>query len=1206
MAYPDSNPLRDIVIRDAFTITDETGTHAEYCVQVALTGREWEVRRRYRQFLALDERLRTKYARIMERIVFPPKQVFSVSRSVIRSRCNELQRYLLNTASVSIPVQIGAQTSLVRMREVDDFLEVAQHLHCPVEPANPRFSRPAGSAAARRDDEFGGSSGSRARGSGGAARGSRREWMGQQLLPVHGGKPRARSRPGESAAAGPSVSDLAATAARHALGQGRSAFEGATVAVVAHAVGRLLQPGCGTREEKTVARFLEEARTSPKQAPDAALASVREFVEDLAAWMAHHRAEDLSVVVQDARAAAVAAARSVGELSGGHGDSSVSLSVAATTGGARQRANGAAPTPPMPVLRLDESATDVDSERVAARAAADAASGAPPHRMPDSGSPDVVAASSSSPSGVEPLQLAPPQTPARLRRAGSGSFTDLRPTPTPGSGPESVGRRDRPYQLSQPMSARLLSKGAQLSDDEEGASSYCTGGAGPDDSPSTGGLTTPPASHASSRVGAANGGGGGGDAGGDLVEPWQLLDDDVDEDTRLLRRAARRAVEAAVVLPLASDLLYRAQQCAGAADAIFSARLAAVHGAMGGLRPDQFGVGPEVEPAARHSSVGEAAAHLLAMEQMPTPALMAERLLRSVRCVYTALASLRPSTPAGPAAGAGVASGHAAASPGQLPNPSAATGNDGVGADDFLPLFLWSVAISGMSRPATCEAFIKGLTPAVDLRGELAYYCTTLEGAVFYVSKLEVRSDVCASADGDDSPGALAASGTGKPGASGRRSPPPLSPRLAPRVPAEAALPARSTSSASGWGWFRSGGTPASSPGARAKAGSGASSSAPAADASASQPVALSAARPFRSVQLLDGELAAASVGSPRDNRMSMGAAAAAAAAGREPCLIPARALRHPAFRAINAVAAAHILADAAWEVVCERAAAASKAAEAAATGAPGAAPAAALTGTAARLTRRDMVSVGPTAGWMWVLHPVAPPLPVAVSTAAIAAVPGGVDAPTRASAACLLALSFTPLPPRPVAGCSASLREWTSMEALRGGGGGGGPGLQRSVSTDAANASAAVSAAAGGAWASLFAHEAEAAGSTSPRAASSGTASSEAAADAVWAHAASAASRAQLPDFVRRVFIVRQSDDKWFFLPPQGKTVEAHEGGAVASSAWPPLSKQVPAWRWSGPFPSLQACVVWCQTTYEGVGSADLKRLAAGAPGQASMLPRS
>ncbi len=1027
------------------------------------------------------------------------------------------------------------------------------------------------------------------------------------------------------------MTDLAATAARHALGQGRSAFEGATVAVVAHAVGRLLQPGCGTREEKTVARFLAEFRSAPMQAPDAALASVREFVEDLAAWMAHHRAEDLSVVVQDARAAAVAAARGVGEMPGGGGDSSVSLSVAATTGRAQKRADGAAPTPPMPVLRLDAAPAGADSGSGPPMAAAVGASNGTPRGAAEGSSiAEPEASGEPSPSGREPMQLAPPQTPARLRRVGSGSFTDLRPTPTPGSGSESVGKRERPYRLSHSVSARLHSRGGRLAMDEDDDVYGCddgegggrggagfglgAGGAGPEDSPSEGDLPTPPASSASSRGG--GGGGLGADAAdgadaGDPVEPWQLLDDDVDEDTRLLRRAARRAVEAAVVLPLASDLLYRAQQCAGAADAIFSARLAAVHGAMGGLRPDQFGVGPEVEPAARHSSVGEAAAHLLAMEQMPTPALMAERLLRAVRCVYTALASLRQSAPAGPsgapgslaAPGPGVA-GHVAASPGQLPNPSAAAGSDGVGADDFLPLFLWSVAISGMSRPATCEAFIKGLTPTVDLRGELAYYCTTLEGAVFYVSKLEVRSDACSPAGSDDSPGALAASAAGNPAAGGAGGqPPPLSPHLAPGSPAGAPSPARSASSSSGWGWFRGGGSAASAPGARPKAGSGTTPAAPESGGSPSQPVSLSTARPFRSVQLLDGELAAASAGSPRDHRLSMGAAAAAAAAGREPCLIPARALRHPAFRAINAVAAAHILAEAAWEVVCERAAAASKAAEAAATGTPGAAPAAALAGTAARLTRRDMVSVGPTAGWMWVLHPVAPPLPVAVSTAAIAAVPGGVDAPTRASAACLLALSFAPLPPRPVAGCSASLRPWTSVETPRDS---DAPAVRRSVSTDAANASAAVSAAAGGAWASLFAHEAEAAGTAGSRGAGSAKASTELVAEAVWAQAASAASRARLPDLVRRVFIVRQSDDKWFFLPPQGETVEARAGDAAAASAWPPLSKQVSAWRWSGPFPSLQACVVWCQTTYEGVGSADLKRLTAGAPGQAATLSRS
>lgn len=1286
MAYPDANPLRNIFIHRTVMASDTSGTFAQYCVQVELIGREWEIRRRYRQFLALDDALRCNYGSIMERMPFPPKVVFSVSRSATRSRCRELQQYLIRVASISVPVVVGSQTMLVRMRELDDFLEVAQHLHAPVDLSNPLFSRPAGGLAsvtaegAAEQSTFHSPSITPLV----ANKAGRRLQLQKQIRELAQMEIRlvhaiytARSNDG-----------LAVAAAKEAVKQGRNAYEAAVVAVVSHAIDvKFLSPGSVTREARTVQAFIRKHEIEPSQEPQATLSAVCEFVEDFSGWIAHYEAEELSIVLQDARAAGSAAAARAGQPGTGDAMAATEMgSGAATAGRGPQRVLAGHRS----VLNLDDVDNDppprlpADAEPInslpgpleASAPAAGEASRAG-GSLPSTSAAAAGGLGTRETSGLEVLEAAGTGVGAGTGRSGSGiqaleqgggeddDGASISVAAGAGRGgprglatPQRRGFRQHSRTDRSSVSARLTPTGLEAL-------------ASPDGTPATPEMTrmkpTPtlpgdterkgpvPGSPSGRAVGAGavsegcrddddgdcsddgdsiddgRHGDGSCDEGDGESAPWLLHDDEVDSDTRLLRRAARMSLERAVVLPLAPDLLYRSQQLVGGRDAVFCSKLAVLQAALGSLRPDQFGVEPSMLPVLRSPFVDEACAHLLAMEQMPTPSLMAGRLLLAVRAVYASLASTAaPPHAAASAATNGLSSPHgedltsadsanstapeavaaaAAAAVGTLPNPSSA---GSVGADDFLPLFIWCVARSGVSRPATCESFIRSLMTPVDLRGELAYYCTTLESAIYYVCDLEVVLPESATADSD--------------------SPFPIS------AVSAAASAAASPGTAEGGArrsWFsnrRATGT-GGAPGARHSTSAG-SPLHPAARG-ASDADAISAvhgpgerpgapprrlAKPFPAVHVVDGALAASVGESPRERRMSMSAAASAAAAGGEAVHVPAAALSHAAFRLVDACTAGRFLAGAAWERVMRHA-------ESSGRQLPSG-----LSGGAGPLSRQDMVETGPSAGWLWVLHPVAPALPDAVLGAALERVPCSIEAAARHPQGRLLALSFIPLPPRPVAGCCASLQPADRLgavparSALQAETNTGPRARDRRVSTGTAPrgragsrrgsaeaTSAAITAAAGGDWASLFEHG-SAAGLASPSASGSGGQQSpvpgaaprtgESAADSMWAGAVEVPGGAKsLELLVRRVFVLQQSPSRWYFLPPRGVETAAEADASRAAAAaslsasavdsWPPLSSDARAWNWSGPFPSLKACVVWSQTTYEGVGSADLKRLA-------------
>jgi hypothetical protein len=1002
MAYPDANPLQRIVIEDAFIVTDDTGTHAEYRVRVALRGREWQVQRRYREFLALDEALRARYGRVLEPVAFPPKQVFSVLESVIRGRCVELQRYLHGLSTISVPVTIGGASCLVRLRELDDFLEVAQHLHVPVDPRNPLFSRPA------RLPEDGGGAAPFATSL--SAPRTRRSRM-QELLPT--GSP--LLLPGEAILHSEAeASMVASVSATQALALGGDAFQAATVAVVSRSIDRLLAEGSHTREHATVRRFLSDLLGRKDPAPDGALQDVRKFIEDLAAWIAHNRVEHLSMVLADAKEEARAALERMAE--------------------------------PVPKERGELESMEIEDTQRRESIASLASNGlrASGFRSTSSGA-------------VHPTNSLTEMLPSLQASARTSSTGVASREAKPSSGTA------EPTDSVEPVDAPMLFDGTV-----------------PHDGP-------PPESPPATRD----------------EELWELEDDEVDSDTRLLRKAARLSLERAVVLPHASELLYRAQQCVGESDAVFSSRIATIRGAVGGFLPEQFEIPPRLLRAIHHPSMMESSAHLLALEQMPTPSLMANRLLLSVRCVYKALMSvlspsLRPASAHRSAIPLPNPSAHRSAIP--LPNPSAhrsaiplpnpsAVGS--VGADEFLPLFLWAVAKSDMTRPATCESFLRRLTPEPDMRGELSYYCTTLEGAVYYVSRMEIRSDSTATnsmllrtlSGQSDRPPSILGDGT-------KRAVSERHPRRHLEVEqAGAAAPAKTSRN------------------------------------------------PFRTVQLIDSDLAAPSR-TPVD----------AARTSRLKAMVPAVALGHPAFRAVDAATATQSLARAAWQTLCGAAA-------------PGS-------------SQTGMTVTGPTAGWLWTLHPVVPDLPSHALSVALAALPKHASYPMEAPSACLLAFSYLPLPPRHVAECSASLR--TDHRGVSG----SAATVSGADSDAAAKVSARVSAALGGAWADLF----EPAGGDASPAPPMSTAES-------LQVATRFSSAEELAPFVRRLFLARADDGEWYFLPPRPTGVALT--GEVTEGGWPPLSTETADWRWSGPFASLQACVVWSQTTYEGLGSSDLKRVA-------------
>jgi hypothetical protein len=60
-----------------------------------------------------------------------------------------------------------------------------------------------------------------------------------------------------------------------------------------------------------------------------------------------------------------------------------------------------------------------------------------------------------------------------------------------------------------------------------------------------------------------------------------------------------------------------------------------------------------------------------------------------------------------------------------------------VGADDFLPVFIYLMTLSSLAHPAACIAYVQYLTPEQDMCGEVSYYVTTFESALYFIARLQ-------------------------------------------------------------------------------------------------------------------------------------------------------------------------------------------------------------------------------------------------------------------------------------------------------------------------------------------------------------------------------------------------------------------------------------------------------------------------------------
>ena len=230
------------------------------------------------------------------------------------------------------------------------------------------------------------------------------------------------------------------------------------------------------------------------------------------------------------------------------------------------------------------------------------------------------------------------------------------------------------------------------------------------------------------------------DEDGEDLDEWGLP-----AETIYLRRAVRRVLQRVTILPLYSDLFYRAQQCTGAADAIVHSRLTALHSQHAWIPPRIFDASPVFDQL-RAGEWDDAVAALAAVEQQPLPYLQVEKLLACVRHISRAVeAEVKLVQEDERQRRIGAGDGDKEEDEG---------GDEGaMSADDFFPLFLWVVATARPARLATTHSFLVQLLPEPDARGQVEYYMTTLESALYFLSRLQLgQSDDDASVMAEDSP----------------------------------------------------------------------------------------------------------------------------------------------------------------------------------------------------------------------------------------------------------------------------------------------------------------------------------------------------------------------------------------------------------------------------------------------------------------------
>lgn len=182
------------------------------------------------------------------------------------------------------------------------------------------------------------------------------------------------------------------------------------------------------------------------------------------------------------------------------------------------------------------------------------------------------------------------------------------------------------------------------------------------------------------------------------------------------------------MLPIHPDLMYRAQQCAGAADSLVHSRLAAAHARFPTLPGRLFEVPREMWKRVSRSW-DDARASIEAMEMQPLPYMQLEKLIDAARQTSQAITDEKLAL-----------SRRVAASRGESPSKTPKSFGP-AGADEFLPGFFWVVASAFPHRLATIHSSLQRLLPGPDAKGEVQYLLTHLESSVMFLSRLHLDDD---------------------------------------------------------------------------------------------------------------------------------------------------------------------------------------------------------------------------------------------------------------------------------------------------------------------------------------------------------------------------------------------------------------------------------------------------------------------------------
>lgn len=77
-------------------------------------------------------------------------------------------------------------------------------------------------------------------------------------------------------------------------------------------------------------------------------------------------------------------------------------------------------------------------------------------------------------------------------------------------------------------------------------------------------------------------------------------------------------------------------------------------------------------------------------------------------------------------------------------------GDVAIGADDFLPIFLYVLCHSSINTPLLTKELLWGLCHPDQLYGESGYYLTVYESALEYIQSIDVEDDALLSLEGED------------------------------------------------------------------------------------------------------------------------------------------------------------------------------------------------------------------------------------------------------------------------------------------------------------------------------------------------------------------------------------------------------------------------------------------------------------------------